>query len=375
MTPVFRYLIVATIASSATPDVTVEAAERSLKAAVDGRFKIGVAISPKVFQNSKDVGLIRRHFEILTPENCMKPQAVQPAEGVFKFDRSDLIADFARENDLEIVGHCLVWAKDDRTDEWMTLEENGPVSRERLLARITDHIEAVVPRYRDVATQWDVVNEAIGGGEDLLRDSVYARTTGFDFLETAFAAAREHDPDALLVYNDYNAHLPGRLEKVIAFLTELKERDVPVDAYGMQGHFQLGEDPRPQLKILFDELRRLGLKVVISELDIDVVRRGRWWADGGRHRDELRRYDPYPDRLPDDVAEDLAAEYARLFRFFDEHRDVIVRVSFWNLHDGHSWLNSFPWRRTNHPLLFDRTGEPKQAFDRVFETLTTTSSS
>ncbi|MEM9702912.1 MAG: hypothetical protein AAF907_10775, partial [Planctomycetota bacterium] len=66
MTPVFRYLIVATIASSATPAVTVEAAERSLKAAVDGRFKIGVAISPKVFQNSKDIGLIQRHFEILT---------------------------------------------------------------------------------------------------------------------------------------------------------------------------------------------------------------------------------------------------------------------------------------------------------------------
>jgi lysophospholipase L1-like esterase len=58
-----------------------------------------------------------------------------------------------------------------------------------------------------------------------------------------------------------------------------------------------------------------------------------------------------------------------LFKLFDENRDIIERVSFWNLHDGQSWLNYFPWRRVNHPLLFDRNRRPKPAFDAVYEML------
>ena len=55
---------------------------------------------------------------------------------------------------------------------------------------------------------------------------------------------------------------------------------------------------------------------------------------------------------------------------FRKYDDVIDRVSFWNLHDGQSWLNDFPWKRVNHPLLFDRQGKPKPAFDAVVKELT-----
>src|SRR5204863_49032 len=83
-------------------------------------------------------------------------------------------------------------------------EDEKPVSRETLLRRIEAHIETVVGRYADVATMWDVVNEAVAdSGDSLLRDSVYSRTTGIDFIVTAFKAARAKDPDALLIYNDF----------------------------------------------------------------------------------------------------------------------------------------------------------------------------
>ncbi len=137
----------------------------------------------------------------------------------------------------------------------------------------------------------------------------------------------------------------------------------------MQGHFELGEDVIPQLRETFDALRKLGIKVVVSELDIDVVPRSRWWADNGKYRDELARYDPYKDGLPDEIARKQAEQYAALFRLFDEYSDLIERVSFWNLHDGESWLNDFPWRRVNYPLLFDRHRRPKPAFDAVYATL------
>ena len=141
----------------------------------------------------------------------MKPQGIHPDEDRWDFERTDVFAEFVRTNELEMVGHCLVWAKDDRTDEWMMKEGDQPVSRARLLQRIQTHVDTVVSRYADVATHWDVVNEAIGDGNDgLLRDSVYSRAAGIDFIVTAFKAARAKDPDALLIYNDYNGHKPGK---------------------------------------------------------------------------------------------------------------------------------------------------------------------
>jgi len=346
---------------------------RSLKEAVGDRFKIGVGVGHRVLRKSENVALILRHFEILTPENCMKPRQIHPAEDAWDFEAADRFVDFARDHQLEIVGHCLLWAKDDRTPEWMMQENGKPVSRETLLRRIETHIETVVGRYAEASTQWDVVNEALGDSDDgLLRDSVYSRTTGLDFMVTAFKTARANDPDALLIYNDYNGHQPGKREKLIELLARLKQRGAPVDAYGMQGHFELGDDVIPQLRATFDALRKLGIKVVVSELDIDVVGRRRWWADGGKHRDELVNHDPYQDGVPDKIQQKLAKQYVELFKLFDEYSDIIVRVSFWNLHDGQSWLNGFPWRRVNHPLLFDRDRRPKPAFDAVYTLLRST---
>jgi GH35 family endo-1,4-beta-xylanase len=345
---------------------------RSLKDAVGNRFKIGVGVSDRVLQQPEDAALIRQHFQIITPENCMKPQNIHPAEDRWNFEAADRFVAFASANRLAVVGHCLVWAKDDRTDEWMKRENGEPVSRETLLRRIEAHINTVVERYADVATMWDVVNEAIGdGNEGLLRDSVYSRTTGIDFVVTAFKAARAKDPHAILIYNDYNGHKPGKREKLIELLTQLKQKGARVDAYGMQGHFELGDDSIPQLRETFDALRTLGIKVVVSELDIDVVTRSRWWADNGKHRDELARYDPYKNVLPAEIEQKQIDQYVSLFKLFDEYSDLIERVSFWNLHDGQSWLNYFPWKRVNYPLLFDRDRRPKPAFDAVYATMRT----
>ncbi len=351
-------------------DKTDNLQPRSLKDAVGPRFKVGVGIGNRVFQNQLDTRLLLQHFEILTPENCMKPEYLQPREGIWDFAETDRFAEFVRSNQLEMVGHCLVWAKDDRTAAWMMKHDGKPVTKEQLLARIEDHIETVVIRYRDVVTMWDVVNEALGdGNEGILRDSVYSRTSDIEFVVKAFETARKHAPDALLIYNDYNGHKPGKREKLIDFLRQLKSANVPVDAYGMQGHFELGDDSLQQLRETFDELRKLGLKVVVSELDIDVVRRDRWWAEGGKFREELQQYDPFLDGMPADIEQQLADQYLALFQLFDQYQDIIVRVSFWNLHDGNSWLNYFPWNRTNHPLLFDRQRQPKKAFDTVYQFL------
>lgn len=343
----------------------------SLKDAVADRFKIGVGVSERILSDPNCSELIRNQFEILTPENCMKPQGIHPAEDRWNFDAPDRFVAFAKKYDLEVVGHCLVWAKDDRTDEWMKQGKDGQVvSRDELLARIEEHVATVVSRYQETATMWDVVNEALADGDEgYLRESVYSTTTGIDFIETAFRTARKHDPSALLIYNDYNCHFPGKRKKLIRLLTELKQRGVPVDAYGMQGHFELGDDSLAQLKETFEALRELDIQVVVSELDIDVVTRGKWWAEDGKYREELKSYDPYKNGLPEQIENQQTDQYVALFRLFNEYQDTIARVSFWNLHDGQSWLNYFPWDRNNYPLLFDRELKPKPVYDAVINVL------
>ena len=140
-------------------------------------------------------------------------------------------------------------------------------------------------------------------------------------------------------------------------------------AIGLQGHYEIDRLPLEEIEATIEEVKKLGLKVVVSELDIDMVPRGRWWADGGKYRDELAKVNPYPEGLSEDLLKKQADQYAALFRIFAKHSDAILRVSFWNLHDGESWLNYFPWNRVNHPLLFDRQRQPKPAFWAVLEAL------
>ncbi|MHB8952188.1 MAG: endo-1,4-beta-xylanase [Pirellulaceae bacterium] len=344
-------------------------ASATLRDSARDLFDIGVGLNDRIAELPDDWELLTTHFGSVTPENCMKPAAVQKAEGEFDFRRSDQFVEFAAKHDLQIVGHCLVWAKDDRTPAWFFQDGDKPASGELLLQRMQRHIETVVGRYRGRIASWDVVNEAIDDGERDLRPSGWVTACGDDFLLKAFEFAHAADPDALLIYNDYNNELSGKREKVFRLMRSLKERGAPVHAVGLQGHYELDRVPLPELEATLIAARECGLKVVVSELDIDVVLRSRWWADGGKYRDELAQHDPYRDGCPPEILQRQADQYAQLFRLFAKHADVIERVSFWNLHDGQSWLNSFPWKRVNHPLLFDRQRQSKPAFEAVIEAL------
>jgi endo-1,4-beta-xylanase len=342
----------------------------TLKQAAAGMFEMGVGLGPYSAKSNAEKNLLRSQFDIATPENCMKPAAVQPRQGDFQFDQSDRFVENVTAEGLRPVGHCLVWAKDDRTPEWFFKEGDAAVSKAELLARMKNHIEAVVGRYGDRIDQWDVVNEALDDGEPLWRKSGWQTAFGGpEFIVKAFEFAHAADPTAMLIYNDYRSELPGKREKLFKLIKYLKENNAPVHAIGLQGHYEFDNVPYEDLDFTLNEIRKLGLKVVISEVDIDVVKRGKWWADGNKHRDELKSYNPYPGECPPEIAKQLADQYQKLFAVYARHSDIIERVTFWNLHDGQSWLNYFPWERDNHPLLFDRNAKPKDAFNAVQQEL------
>ncbi|MFG0286879.1 MAG: endo-1,4-beta-xylanase [Rhodopirellula sp. JB044] len=335
-----------------------------------GLFSVGVGVSDFIFEQPNDWRLLENNFEVITPENCMKPRAVQPAEGDFRFDHCDAFVAFAEEHNLRVVGHCLVWADSDKTPDWWMTENGQPTSKETLLRRMGTHIEMVAGRYGDRISEWDVVNEALSdNSEEYLRNTVWARVAGEEYIVRAFECAREAAPNALLVYNDYNVDADGKRANLIRLVKFLKEQDAPIDAVGLQGHYELDSIPYDGLELMLKAMRRLQVKVIVSELDIDVIPRSRWWADGNKYRDELRTLNPYQDECPPEILRRQADQYAKLFELFCRYDDVVERVSFWNLHDGQSWLNYFPWKRVNHPLLFDRKGFPKPAYHSVVKVL------
>lgn len=366
--PAFCLLLVVT-AMLASP-VLGQSPPSRLRDLAGSHFSVGVGVGVGIVDRPQDWPLLTHHFEYVTPENCMKVQSVQSQEGEFEFDRCDRFVRFAEQRELKIVGHCLVWAKDDNTPGWFYSDGEADASADLLFSRMRAHIDKVAGRYRGKIAMWDVVNEALADGQDgYLRESGWSRISGEEFIVKAFEYARAADPDALLIYNDYRCDTEHKRHKLVRLARMLKERGVAVDAIGLQGHYELDSVPYEGLEAMFQAMRELGFKVVVSELDIDVVKRGRWWAEDGRFREELASYDPYRDGCPTEVLKRQADQYAQLFELFVKYRDVIERVSFWNLHDGQSWLNSFPWKRVNHPLLFDRDGQPKPAFDAVAKVL------
>ena len=341
----------------------------ALRDAARGLFTIGVGINDRIPDRPADWPLLMAQFSGVTPENCLKPNPVQVIEGQFNFTLADAFVDFAKSNQLTVVGHCLVWAKDDRTPPWFFRDGTNSAGRALLLARMKKHIDAVAGRYRGRIALWDVVNEAIDDGTNFLRPSGWSAACGEGFIVKAFEYAHAADPNALLIYNDYNNELPAKRAKQIRLARLLREKNAPIHAIGLQGHYEIDRVPFGDIEATLAAMRELRLKVVVSELDIDVIPRAKWWADGGKHRAELAKVDPYREGCPPEILKRQAEQYAQLFRVFRKYSDVIARVSFWNLHDGQSWLNTFPWRRVNHPLLFDREGKPKPAFDAVIASL------
>ncbi len=341
--------------------------ESSLCAAYEGRFPIGVATNgllPGAY-NPKELDLIRTHFNILTPSNCMKMYSIESRQGEINFRRADAFVSFAADNGMEVCGHCLIWAKDTRTPEWFFKDKGEQLGRAQLLKRIKNYIEKVAGRYRGKIQMWDVVNEALADDKNFLRPSQYVEIIGEDFIAKAFEFAHAAAPDALLIYNDYGLYKFQKREKLRRLLTMLDEQGAPIDAVGIQGHFQLDKVPYDDLEKTIELVKSFGLEVMVAELDIDVVPRNKWWAEKGKYREELAKTNPYPDSCPPELLERQAQQYGKLFALFSKHADSIGRITFWNVHDGRSWLNSFPWKRTNYPLLFDRELGLKPAFDAV----------
>jgi len=269
--------------------------------------------------------------------------------------------EMARANGLTVNGHTLVWHQ--QCPDWFFSDGGQIAGRELVLKRLRIHIAAVAGHFAGRMKSWDVVNEAIDDGSDYLRKSKWLACIGEDFIPEAFIAARQADSKAELYYNDYGIERPPKRDKTLRLIRDLKQHQAPIDGVGIQGHWQIDRIPFKDIEDAIIAFHSEGMQVMITELDIDVVTRKTAGSEAGlRERDGA---DPFANGLSDDLQQRLAVQYAKLFGLFLKHRDKITRVTFWGLHDGRSWLNYWPSKRTNHPLLWDRALQSKPALSAV----------
>jgi endo-1,4-beta-xylanase len=345
------------------------AQQPSLKGAFQGLFRVGAALNQRQFEEKdpRAAGIVAAQFNTISPENVMKWEVIHPRVDGYNFGPADEYVAFGQRYKMFIVGHNLVWHS--QVPRWVFQDEKGaPLTRDALLERMKEHITTVVTRYKGKIGGWDVVNEALNE-DGTLRKSQWLNIIGEDYLVKAFQYAHEADPNCELYYNDYSIENEAKRKGAVDLIKKLQAAGVKVAAMGLHAHDSLDWPTLQQQEDTINAFAALGVKISISELDVDVLPPAGRGNSADVSATSVGGANPYVSDLPEDIQKALAQRYADLFAIFVKHAEVMSRVTFWGVTDGDSWKNNFPVRgRTNYPLLFDRDGKPKPAFDAVIQT-------
>ena len=321
---------------------------QGLKDAYKDYFMIGVAVNQRNVTNASQSALVKQEFNSMTAENDMKPEPTEPREGEFNWTSADRIANFARQNGIKLRGHCLMWHS--QIGKWMY--EDNP-TKEVFFKRMRNHIHTIVNRYKDVIYCWDVVNEAITddrNAADPYRQSPLYKIAGDEFIAKAFEFAREADPKALLFYNDYNECDPVKSKRIYEMVKKIKAAGVTIDGIGMQGHYNIYGPSEKEVDDAIKLYKQVVNHIHVTELDIRINE-----EMGGQ-----LRFSREGQPVSASIKQHLADQYARVFRVFRNHKDVVKCVTFWNLSDRDSWLGA-----RNYPLPFDTEYKPKLAYEYI----------
>jgi LPXTG-motif cell wall-anchored protein len=327
----------------------------SLAEAYKDIFPIGVAVGGRDLTERGE--LLKKQFNVLTTENCMKPNNIHPAEDVWDWTETDQIVDFAQQNNMIVRNHVLIYFTN--MPDWFFKNTDGTeASQDLVWSRVKTHIETIMKRYKGKIHSYEVTNECIDNNGNI-RDTKLKQVLGDDYIPKLFRIARDAanaiDSSITLGYNDYNYSREASLNGIYNLVADLKSKGL-IDWVGIQSHLNLPSlDIAYQAKLV-QKMASLGVKVVITELDMSLY-------EGGDPADT------YKDGPTPEILEEQAQYYGALFDMYRAHKDVIDSVIFWNVNDATSWLNYWALmkQRNDYPLLFDSLDQPKPAFYRVLD--------
>ena len=340
----------------------------TVKSTFGDRFLIGAAVNTSQMNGTDTAGanVVKKHFNAIVAENCMKSEEIHPEKNRYYWGAADSLVNFGQENNIAVTGHCLIWHS--QLAPWFPYDDEGNyVSADTLKQRMRDHIHTVVGRYKGVVKGWDVVNEAILE-DGSYRQSPFYEIIGEEFIPLAFQYAHEADPDAELYINDYAMNMPAKRDKYVELVNSMKKDGIRVDAIGMQGHMGMDYPDIDEFEQSIEAFASTGCDVMITEWDMSALPTLNRGANVGDNVEYAQELNPYPDGLPEDVAAEWNQRMTDFFELFLKHSDKISRVTLWGVSDGDSWKNDWPMKgRKEYPLMFDRNHEMKPFMTKLIE--------
>ena len=325
-------------------------------------FQVGSAINPRdLEEGTQRFEIINKQFQVFTLENDTKAEIIHPAEDEYNFESTDKLVEFGEKYDKTLRGHTLVWYS--QCPEWFFQDSDGnQVSADVLVERMKEHITTIVSRYKGKIDTWDVCNEVVDDNYGL-RQSDWLKIIGdyngdgdnYDYIEIAFQTAREADPDARLILNDYSLEVNStKTVTMYNMLKQLLEEGVPIDGVGIQMHIDYQTDVERMRKNieLLAKLREIKPDFVIEVTELDMS----CFTSNDQATEK---------EITDEFVQEFDAKYCEVFNLLMDLSDegLLDTVVFWGYDDGSSWLNGFPVEgRTNYPLLIDRDLKFKSAY-------------
>ena len=310
----------------------------------NGKFVGAALCTYKGYQSEREE--CGRQFNMMVAENEMKMDALQPSQGQFSYGAADGLVTLAKNNQMAVRGHCLVWHT--QQPGWVSSDgkkNDKGWTRQQALDIMKKHITNVMQHYKGKVSAWDVVNECLDDDQSIirtnpdaykLRPTVWQLAIGDDYIDSAFVYARRADPTAQLYLNDYDVEMQGKAKAVAYYnlVKRLQSRSIPLDGVGLQCHFSVGDVDSVKLEQTIRRFGEAGLKCIITELDMGI---------------------------PSTSAANLE-EQARNYRVITDivlNNDNCPTMLIWGVKDNDSW------RSASDPLLYDAGMGRKKAWYAV----------
>ncbi len=303
-------------------------------------LETGVAVAVGDLSKDTHKNIILENSSIIVAENCMKWQYIHPRENTWNWKDTDRLVEFAEENGISVKFHTLFWHNQNSpflSERW---------SRDKALSVMDNHISTVMERYKGRIKEYDVVNEAFEDNGSL-RNTIWLKTVGEDYIEHAFTKAHECDPGAKLFLNDYSNETMGqtKADAMFNFVKKLKEKGVPIDGVGFQLHIDTAygfdaEKIRKNVK----RYEEIGVLVSFSEVDVRIPQRN--------YENHLAKQQKI---------------YCELLKIAVEEPNVINFIT-WGFTDSQSWVPyTFPGK--GHALPYDENLQPKPLYAEMLKVL------
>ena len=310
-------------------------------AAMKHGFLTGMAVTPGDLYDESTQKIIKNDCNILVYENNMKFGNLRPNKKFWNWSDIDLLIKFANENNMRVKFHTLFWH-----------QQNPPFlssswTRDEALAVMDEHITTILSRYKGIISEYDIVNEMFNE-DGTMRENIWYKTIGPDYIEHALKKAREIDPGAKLYLNEYSNEEKGhpKADAMYNFVKELKEGGIPIDGVGMQLHLDTTIPCNADaIRENLERYNDLGIEISFSELDI---------------------------RIPigeNSVGQEKVQEemYRTMYRLAKEMPNV-KSVILWGITDKHSWVPS-TFAGKGSALLYDNKMQAKPVYFNILKDL------